>query len=93
KLLSHHINEMGKVIIDTPAGPTRTMAPQPEEYYKELNLPEVVNDLSELYENLVNVIGGIEELIINHQTVRRTMLLIEAVFESAKNNIVVKTNI
>ncbi|MCK5129607.1 MAG: Gfo/Idh/MocA family oxidoreductase, partial [Clostridiales bacterium] len=49
KLLSHHINEMGKVIIDTPAGPTRTMAPQPEEYYKELNLPEVVNDLSELY--------------------------------------------
>lgn len=93
KVLKHRIDEMGQVIIDTPAGPTRTMAPQPEECFMEMELPKVDEDWRSLYKNLVGVLKGEAELIVTPKTVRRTMSLIEAVFESAKTNQVVKLDL
>ena len=84
---------MGQVIVDTPAGPTRTMAPQPEECFKEMDLPEVEGDWTQLYKNLVDVMTNKADLIVTPETVRRTMVVIEGVFESAKNNQVVKFNL
>jgi predicted dehydrogenase len=93
KVLKHRIDEMGKVIIDTPAGPTRTMAPQPEECFMEKELPKIKKPWPNLYGNLVNVINGKEELYVKPESARRTMLLIEAVFESARQNQAIKLNI
>lgn len=84
RVLKHRIDDMGKVIIDTPAGPTRTMAPQPEECFQMVGLPKATEDWTSLYKNLVATLRGEEALIVTPQTVRRTMLLIEAVFQSAE---------
>lgn len=93
KVLSHRKDEMGRVILDTPAGPTRTMAPQPEECFTEKELPKITKPWPNLYGNLVNVINGKEKLYVTPESVRRTMLLIEAVFESAKNNETIKLDL
>lgn len=93
KVLKHRIDEMGKVIIDTPAGPTRTMAPQPEECFIEKGLPKIAKPWPNLYGNLVNVINGKEELYVTPESAKRTMLLIESVFESARLNQAIKLNI
>jgi predicted dehydrogenase len=93
KVLKHRIDEMGKVIIDTPAGPTRTMAPQPEECFMEKELPKITKPWPNLYGNLINVINKKEELYVKPESARRTMLLIEAVFESARQNQAIKLNI
>lgn len=93
KTLSHRLDEMGQVIINTPAGPTRTMAPQPEECFMESDLPVVTEDWTDLYKNLVGVLNKTQELIVTPATVRRTMVLIEAVFESAKRGKSLKVSI
>ena len=93
KVLSHRIDDMGKVIIDTPAGPTRTMAPQPEECFMESELPDVGDNTDTLYNNLVDVMNGRTELIVTPETVKRTMLVIEAVFESARENAAITVDI
>jgi hypothetical protein len=93
KVLSQRLDDMGRVIVDTPAGPTRTMAPQPESCFNSFDLPDVEGDWTDLYKNLVGVIRGEAELIVTPETVRRTMLTIQAVFDSAKTNQVVNLGI
>ena len=75
--------ETGKAITTTEAGPTRTMAPQPEECVEKLPLPDVSVNRTEFYENLKDALEGKADLIVNPASVRRTMALIEAVRESA----------
>jgi scyllo-inositol 2-dehydrogenase (NADP+) len=93
KLLKHRIDDMGRIIIDTPAGPTRTMAPQPEDCFMEKELPLAASEWTEFYSNLVGVLKGEAELIVTPASVRRTMLVIEAVFESAKKGTSIKLDI
>ena len=93
KVLCHRIDDMGRVIIDTPAGPTRTMAPQPEECFTSQDLPVIKKPWPNLYGNLVNVLNGKEKLYVTPESVRRTMLLIEAVFESARLNETIKLDL
>ncbi len=83
-VIKHTIDELGNVIITTNAGPTRTMAPWPDECFDELPLPAADKPWTALYENLVGVLRGNEELIVTPESVRRTMQVIEAVFESAR---------
>lgn len=83
-VVKHTIDELGNVIITTTAGPTRTMAPWPDECFDKLELPPATKSWTSLYENLVGVLRGTAELIVTPESVRRTMQLIEAVFESAK---------
>ena len=71
------------VVVQTPAGPTRMMAPRPPETREELPLPEVEASWTSLYENLVDVIDNGAELIVKPEQVRRVLQLIEAIFDSA----------
>lgn len=93
RVLKHRLDDMGRVIIDTPAGPTRTMAPQPEECFMEADLPKVEQRWVNLYQNLVEYMQGKAALIVTSQSARRTMQVIEAVFESAKTNQTIKLNL
>lgn len=93
KVLKQRLDEMGRVIVDTPAGPTRTMAPQPESCFESFDLPNTEGDWTCLYRNLVDVMRGEAELIVTPETVRRTMLTIQAVFDSAKKNQVINLGI
>jgi scyllo-inositol 2-dehydrogenase (NADP+) len=74
------------VIVQTEAGPTRSMAPQPEETKKRLPLPEVETSWLDFYRNLNAVVEGREELIVKPEQARRVLRVIEMCFESAKGN-------
>jgi scyllo-inositol 2-dehydrogenase (NADP+) len=93
RLLKERMDDMGRVIVNTNAGPTRTMAPQPEKCFVDVPLPGVDAEWSDLYKNLVDVMDGKAELIVTPESVRRTMVLIEAVFESARQNRSIDMNI
>lgn len=70
-------------IVYTVAGPTRTMAPRPEETKKKMPLPEVDTDWSLYYKNIIAVIEGKEELIVKPEEALRVMRLIDIIFECA----------
>ena len=72
------------VVVQTPAGPTRMMAPRPPETREELELPKSDADWTSLYKNLLDVIDNGAELIVKPEQVRRVLQLIETIFESAK---------
>ena len=77
-----HVMNWEPVVIQTEAGPTRTMAPRPVETLEEIPLPEVETHWSDYYNNICDVIEGKAELIVNEVNVRRTLQIIEAAFES-----------
>lgn len=69
-------------VIQTEAGPTRTMAPRPKEATENIQLPQVQADWTEYYKNILGVIDGKEELIVKPEQAMRVMKVIEACFES-----------
>lgn len=75
---------VAEVVVMTPAGPTRMMAPRPPETKEDFTLPEIETDWTELYQNLVNVMEGKEELLIKPYQIRRVLELIEAIFRAAE---------
>ena len=81
------------VVVQTPAGPTRMMAPRPPETREELDLPTSDADWTSLYKNLVDVVDNGAELIVKPEQVRRVLQLIEAVFASAQSGHSVACNI
>lgn len=93
KILNHRIDDMGKVIINTSAGPSRTMAPQPDECYSLLDFPEVEGDKIGFYKNLIRSLNKKEDLVVTPETVRRTMLALEAANQSAETKKSVSVNI
>ena len=75
-----------KEIQETAAGPTRTMAPLPEETKEDLALPDVPAEWSELYKNVGAAIDGKAELIVKPVEVRRVFRVMEeAMLSSAKD--------
>ncbi len=74
------------VVVMTPAGPTRMMAPRPADSKEDFSLPEVETDWTDLYKNLTAVMNGEGELIVKPHQVRRVLELIEAIFRSSKEN-------
>ncbi|NLG37162.1 MAG: Gfo/Idh/MocA family oxidoreductase [Clostridiales bacterium] len=91
--LRYFDNESGRVITTTEAGPTRTMAPQPEECVERLPLPEITENWTQLYRNLSDALEGKADLIVSPSSVRRTMQLIEAVRKSARSGLTVSTDL
>lgn len=86
----------GEEIAVTKAGPTKTMAPRsPETVEKfEISAPEDVTDnLTVVYNQLLDAVEGKAELNITPQQALRVMKVMEAAFESAEKDIVVKTEI
>ncbi len=72
------------IVVMTPAGPTRMMAPRPPETQEDFPLPTVSAEWTELYGNLIDVLNGKSELIVSPATVRRTLQVLEAIFQSAR---------
>ncbi len=77
------------VPVVTAAGVTKTMAPRTDETIAEEPLPQVQSDIRGFYKNVLAACRGQEELIVKPEHVRRTMKLMEAVFESAQDNKVI----
>ncbi len=74
--------EWEDVIVYTEAGPTRTMAPRPQETVIETELPEVTTDWGDFYKNIVDVIDNGAELIVKPEQALRVMKIIDLAFEA-----------
>lgn len=73
-------------VVQTKAGPTRTMAPRPKETLSELPLPKVEGDWVDFYRNVAAAIEGKEEQLVKHEELLRVMKVIEAAFQSAETH-------
>ncbi len=71
-------------IVYTTAGPTRTMAPRPEETIERLELPEIVTDPKDYYRNFRDAAEGKAELVVKPEQAMRVMKVLDTVFESAE---------
>ncbi len=72
----------------TPNGLSRTMWPRPKQEITELPIPEPekMPRWEDYYENVIAVIEGKAEPIVTHNQVRKSMKVMMAAFESARNN-------
>ena len=77
-------------IVQTSAGPTRSMAPRPKETLEELPLPEVQTDWADYYHNILAVLDGKEELIVKPEQVRKVLQVMAAIFESSATGKAIK---
>ena len=68
------------------------MWPRPEQEISELPLPEPekMPRWEDFYENVLAVIEGNAKPIVTHNQVRKSMKVMMAAFESARNNTTVK---
>ncbi len=80
-------------IVQTSAGPTRTMAPRPQETLEDIPLPECEPEWVEFYENVVGVIEGRAELIVKQSEIMRVFKVIEAAFLSDEKGETVRVNL
>lgn len=78
------------VPVETAAGLTKTMAPRTTETIKEYPLPRIESDVRDFYRNVIAAINGAETQLIKHDELMRVMKLMEAIFESAEKNVVIK---
>ena len=89
-------NKWDDEIVYTKAGPTKTMAPRSEKSVERIKLSEpegITDNLTVVYNQLLDAIEGKAELTIKPEQVLRCMKVMEASFESAEKGIVVKTEI
>ncbi|MBO5239588.1 MAG: Gfo/Idh/MocA family oxidoreductase [Lachnospiraceae bacterium] len=74
-------------------GPSRTMAPLKPEYLEKIDLPKEEDMTLEYWRNLIEALRGKEALYVTTSQILRQMKIVEAAFESAKRNEVIKTSI
>lgn len=89
-------NQWAEQIVQTKAGPTKTMAPRSKDSVKTIPLSEpldVIDNLRPVYNQLCDAIEGKAELTIKPKQTMRVMKVMEAAFKSHEENIVVKTDI
>ena len=82
-------------VVQTVAGPTRTMAPRSRDTLRFDELPNVddISDWCDFYKNVMAAIEGREALIVTPDQVMRTMRVIECAQESSKTGQSIKTRI
>jgi predicted dehydrogenase len=73
-------------IVYTEAGPTRTMAPRPQNTMQEYPLPEVQSAWTDYYLNILDALDGKADLIVTPAQALRVMKVIDLVFESNRVN-------
>lgn len=78
------------VPVKTAAGITKTMAPRTEDTIITEELPVVKSDIRDFYRNVMDTIEHKAEIKVKLSEVKRVMLLMEAIFESAEKNQVVE---
>lgn len=88
-----HVLEWEQEVVQTSAGPTRSMAPRPKETLEEFPLPEINTEWAELYRNVLATIDGKAELIVKPSQVKRVLTVIEAIFKSDETGEAIKVNI
>jgi len=89
-------NKWADEIVYTKAGPTKTMAPRSEKSVERIKLSEpegITDNLTVVYNQLLDAVEGKAELTIKPEQVLKCMKVMEAAFESAEKGIVVKTEI
>ncbi len=89
-------NQWEEEIVYSKAGPSKTMAPRSEHTVETIELSEpedVVDDLTVVYDQFIDAIEGKAELIIKPEEALRVMKVMEAAFESAEKNEVIKVKI
>lgn len=74
-------------------GPSRTMAPLKEEHIEQIDLPYAADLPFAFWSNFVAALKGEADLYVTPHQVLRQMMVIEAAFESAGKNEVIKVNI
>lgn len=74
------------VPVRTAAGLTKTMAPRTKDTVNEELLPKVPGDIRDFYRNVMLVLEHKAEPVITLEQVNRVMLLMEAVFRSARQH-------
>ena len=74
-------------------GPSRTMAPLRPEFLEEIEIPEQPDLTMKYWTNLVEVLRNGGELIVKPEEIIRQMKIVEASFESAEKNEVIKGEI
>lgn len=77
------------VPIKAGAGITKTMAPRTEETVKHFPLDKIYVNWQDYYDNIYDVLRNGAKPLITHDQQRRLMKLMEAIFESAKDNKVI----
>lgn len=77
------------VPVVTAAGLTKTMAPRTSETIQEYPLPELASDIHDFYRNVAAAVRGEAAPIVTHRELMRSMLLMEAIFESAEQKKVI----
>lgn len=75
--------------VRTAAGITKTMAPRTDDSVRREPLPQIDPDFDAYYKNIVGVLKGEEKPIVTHAHLFRSMALMEAIFKSARENIIV----
>lgn len=83
-------SEEDVVPVKTAAGLTKTMAPRRKDTIQHTKLPKVHSDIHDFYRNVMAVISGKEEPCIKLEEVRQVMVLMEAIFQSAKEHKVIE---
>lgn len=80
------------VPVVTAAGLTKTMAPRTDETVKKYPLPEVTSDIQDFYRNIFACVHEGAQPLIRQDEVMEVMHIMEAIFQSAKENRVVYFN-
>lgn len=78
------------VPVVTAAGLTKTMAPRTSETICRYPLPLVESDVRDFYRNVAGAVRCGKSLLVTHKQLKRVMRLMEAMFESARTNTVIK---
>jgi len=85
KLKNPEITDWEDTIVYTDRGPTRTMAPRPDDTTQEIALPrQEANSWEIFYPNLLDAIDGKAEQLVKPEEALRVMKVIDAAFESMK---------
>ncbi len=87
KIFNHGEDDVAPV--QAGAGLTRTMAPRNEQTIEKFPVVKVKSDWAEYYRNVIAVLNGKAEIVVTHDQLRRSMMFLEKVFESARKNAVV----
>lgn len=74
-------------------GPSRTMAPLKKEHIEKIDLPYVADQSLVFWNNFVAAVKGEENLYVTQEQILRQMMVVEAAFESAEKNEVIKVRI
>lgn len=86
----------GEEIAVTKAGPTKTMAPRSPETVEKIKISapvDVTDNLTVVYNQMLDAAEGKAELTIKPEQALRVMKVMEASFESAQKDQVIKTEI